>query len=472
LRGDCSIRLNGLGFSAEEITECAQRSGLLSIELDLQSPRECHCEACAKSPRAILSTDEISELLRQAISEGARRCIFVNGEASAHPELRTLIDIAGGLKLDIELIVNPSAIDSDLALFLHQSGVSVIAEFGEPIEVAFSHLKRAGYGSSECPSLATAIPVSLHNLPQIPDIWRWARNSRIEPYIQIIRPRDGENPLQLIPPNRARLLFEEFARIDHDEFNRTWPMPPSLTGRSCKRHQFACHVTPCGTIFACVGVTIPLGNVRSESLHEILEPSEVLENLRAFGKRVKEPCGTCCKTTDCYGCRGAAYQLTGDYLSGDQLCWKAEGIKVESLPVSVVGLVPHGKSMRVIDELIEVGERTSKSIFYVAADSVFIDDSGRLDELAFIEMIAQSFAVNHTFHFSEIERRNIRGLLLGVKSFVVSGEANVGDRLTIDLRKITRFGSFGVVEASIYRQDGVLLATGQVKIWRPEESVT
>jgi MoaA/NifB/PqqE/SkfB family radical SAM enzyme/predicted hotdog family 3-hydroxylacyl-ACP dehydratase len=469
LHGDCSIRLNGLGFSAEEIGDCAQRSGLLSIELDLQSSHECRCEACAKSPRAILSTAEISELLRQAIGEGARRCIFVNGEASAHPELRTLIEIAGGLRMEIELIANASAIDADLALFLYQSRVSTIAEFNDSVEGAIGYLNNAGYGSSESPTLATAISVSVQNLSNIPDVWRWARKRGIEPYIQIIRPRDGEIPLQLVHPDRARSLFEELARIDHDEFNRSWPTPPALTGRSCKRHQFACHVTPCGTIFACVGVTIPLGNIRSESLHEILEPSEVLENLRAFGKKVKEPCGTCCKTTDCYGCRGAAYQLTGDYLSGDQLCWKANGVKVESLPVSAVGLVPHGKSMRVIDEMIEVGERTSKSIFYVAADSVFVDDSGRLDELAFIEMIAQSFAATHGFHLSESERRTMRGLLLGVKSFVVSGEAKVGDRLTIDLRKITRFGSFGVVEASIYRQDGVLLAVGQVKIWRPEE---
>jgi predicted hotdog family 3-hydroxylacyl-ACP dehydratase len=89
--------------------------------------------------------------------------------------------------------------------------------------------------------------------------------------------------------------------------------------------------------------------------------------------------------------------------------------------------------------------------------------------LAFIEMIAQSFAACHGFHLSLGERN--RGLLLGVKELVVSGEARVGDRLTVHLRKVTRFGAFGVVEGDIYREDGKLVATGQVKIWRPSDDV-
>jgi predicted hotdog family 3-hydroxylacyl-ACP dehydratase len=100
-----------------------------------------------------------------------------------------------------------------------------------------------------------------------------------------------------------------------------------------------------------------------------------------------------------------------------------------------------------------------------------VDESGRLDELAFIEMIAQSFAAGHGFHLSMDERLTHRGLLLGVKELVVSGEARVGDRLTVHLRKVTRFGAFGVVEGDIYREDGELVATGQVKIWRPGDDV-
>jgi len=478
VRGDCSVRVSGMGFGREEIAACVARKGLLSIELDLSSGGECRCAACRAVPensRAVLSSREIGEVLRQAREEGARRCILVDSEPVSHPELPQIIDAARGLEMEVELFACGTAIDGAMAAFLRQRAVAVVLKFNFDGDGAFKsalgNLKESGYGQGTGPALAAAISVSNETLPQIPQIWRWARSQGIEPYVQIITPRDGE-AAKIVHPDRAKSLFEELGRIDTQEFGRTWQKPAALIGRSCNRHQFACHVTPCGTIFACVGVTIPLGNVRVEPLHEILELSEVLENLRAFGDKVKEPCRTCCKTTDCYGCRGAAYQLTGDYLAGDQMCWKAMGAAIETLPVSAVGLVPHGKSMRMVDQLTKVGERNAQTTFLVTNQCVLVDGSGRLDELAFIEMIAQSFAACHGFHLSLDDRRRHRGLLLGVKDLVLSAEACVGDRLTVHLRKVTRFGAFGVVEGDIYRQDGKLLATGQIKIWRREDAVT
>jgi len=491
VRGDCSIRVSGVGFGREEIAACAARKGLLSIELDLSSGDECRCAACRAAPgnsRAALSFQEIGDLLRQARQEGARRCILVDGEPVSHPNLREIIDSAHGMGMEVELFASGAAIDGAMAAFLRRCAVAVVLKFNferdDTFKSALANLKESGYCHGTGPTVAASISVSNETLAEIPAIWRWARSQGIEPYVQIITPRDGVDgkpstvegkpcteAAKIVQPDRAKSLFEELGRIDTEEFGRTWEKPAALIGRSCNRHLFACHVTPCGTIFACVGVTIPLGNVRVEPLHEILELSEVLENLRAFGEKVKEPCHTCCKTTDCYGCRGSAYQLTGDYLAGDQMCWKAKGTAIEALPVGVVGLVPHGKSMRMVDQLTKVGERNAQTTFLVRKECVMVDESGRLDELAFIEMIAQSFAAGHGFHLSMDERLTHRGLLLGVKELVVSGEARVGDRLTVHLRKVTRFGAFGVVEGDIYREDGELVATGQVKIWRPGDDV-
>ena len=474
MRGDCSIRVDGLGFDREEIAACVARKGLLSIELDLAA-EECRCDGCAADPQAPLSLEEIRQLLVSAREEGARRCIFVDSVPVSHPKLREIIESARGLGMEVELFVSAGAVDAPLARFLRQREAAVVIRLditeGHAVESAIVNLKEAGYCREFAPKLSLAIEVSEQNLVEIPAIWRQARAEGIEPRVQIITPRDGERkPTRIIHPNRTRALFEELGRIDREEFQRAWELPPALTGRSCKRHLFACHVTACGTIFACVGVTIPLGNVRREPLREILELSEVLENLRAFDQKVKEPCGSCSQTTDCYGCRGAAYQLTGDYLTGDQMCWKAEDVVIESLPVGVAGLVPHGKTMRMIDQLVQIGERETQTTFAVTKECVLVDTSGRLDELAFVEMIAQSFAASHGFHLSPEERRIHRGLLLGAKDLVVSGEARVGDQLTVHLRKVTRFGAFGVVEGAIYRQDGKLVATGQIKIWRPSDS--
>jgi radical SAM protein with 4Fe4S-binding SPASM domain len=88
------------------------------------------------------------------------------------------------------------------------------------------------------------------------------------------------------------------------------------------RHQVSCVVTARGDVMPCVGVTIALGNIRQQPLAEILKNSEIVQNLKNYRTTIKGPCGTCEKSEECYGCRGAAYQMTGDYLASDPTCWK------------------------------------------------------------------------------------------------------------------------------------------------------
>ena len=451
MHGDCSIRVGGgnLGFTAQEIEQCVQREGLLAIELDLAAHG--------------LSLAEIGNVLDQAAALGARRCVLAHDEKAVHPELRGIVKSARDRRMEIELLISMQAMDNDLAGFLRENSISVIVEYESGGEERLEELK------SQCGErLAAAISVSHENIETIPGLWRWARSKSIEPRVQIITPHSSG--ATLVNPDDAKALFEELGRIDREEFNIRWDIPPSLIGRSCKRHLFACHVTSGGDVFACVGVTIPLGNIRTESLKEILELSEVMENLRDFHHKVKEPCASCCQSVDCYGCRGAAFQLTGDYLTGDPLCWKAKGIQVESLPADVAGLIPHGKTIRLAEQIVQIGERTARTTFKVNPDCNLLDETGSLDETAYIEMIAQSFAACHGFHLTPQQRRTHRGLLLGVKDLLVHGRAKVGDRLEIEVNKITRFGPFGVVEGKIFRQDGKLLATGQVKVWRQDET--
>jgi predicted hotdog family 3-hydroxylacyl-ACP dehydratase len=122
-----------------------------------------------------------------------------------------------------------------------------------------------------------------------------------------------------------------------------------------------------------------------------------------------------------------------------------------------------------IDQLVQVGERFARTEFVVRPDSLLVDDSGRLDELAYIEMIAQSFAACHGFQLFGEERVAQQGLLVGAKDLVISGEARVGDRLSVRVGKATRFGDFGVVDGEVHHEDGRLIAAGQIKIWRPSD---
>lgn len=40
------------------------------------------------------------------------------------------------------------------------------------------------------------------------------------------------------------------------------------------------------------------------------------------GPHTKGPCQSCEPAEGCYGCHGAAFQMTGDYLASDPMCWR------------------------------------------------------------------------------------------------------------------------------------------------------
>ena len=93
------------------------------------------------------------------------------------------------------------------------------------------------------------------------------------------------------------------------------------------RHQVSCVVTATGDVMPCVGVTIALDNIRNNKLADILKNSEVVNNLKNYRNMIKGECHSCEKAAECYGCRGAAYQLTGDYLASDPTCWRNSACK-------------------------------------------------------------------------------------------------------------------------------------------------
>lgn len=216
----------------------------------------------------------------------------------------------------------------------------------------------------------------------------------------------------------------------------------------------------------CVGLNVPLGTIREKKLKDILDESEIIQDLRNFRGRIKGPCGTCERSGDCYGCRGAAYQLTGDYLASDPLCWKnAPHVhNIAKLPVAVDGFIPQRPPLRVVDRLLKVGDRNVEVEAVVRPDSPFVGADGVLEEAAFLEIIAQATAAMGGFkHYGASGRRD-EGMLLGAKPLEVLGRARVGDVLTVSVFKSAQYGDFGIVRGTVHRGTE-LLAQGEVKIW-------
>jgi radical SAM protein with 4Fe4S-binding SPASM domain len=342
-------QIPGFEFSRQEIDHAAKNDQLLSMEIEFSRRCNFRCIYCyvPKDPYYDdeLAPEEIRGAIVQAKALGAKRIIILGGEPTIYPELSQMIRFIRHQDLVVELFTNGSGITPEFAKVLFDEKVRVILKlntFDEELQdrlagvkgaskiinTAFSNLKQAGYPAEEA-FFAVSTIICSHNLNELPRLWTWLRDQGIVPYFEIITPQENakRNADLHVPSQELKNLFTRLSEIDQTRYQLKWGPQPPLVGHKCMRHRFSCLVTSRGDVMPCVGVTIPIGNIRDQALAHILKNSEVIQNLKNYQNTIKGPCRTCEKAGECYGCRGAAYQLTGDYLASDPMCWKNQDVE-------------------------------------------------------------------------------------------------------------------------------------------------
>ena len=325
------------------------------------------------------------------------------------------------------------------------------------------------------PSQANPLGVSSiicqQNIAELPRLWEWLRDQNILPYFEMMTPQGGARAHNMLELDSRTIeeFFQLISEIDRIKYGILWDPKPPLVGGECLRHQFSCAVNSEGFVQSCVGITIPIGNVMQLSLREILRDSEVVQDLKNYKDMIKGPCGECESLEACYGCRGTAYQLTGDYLASDPLCWKNIDRRDEImfLPVDVARVIPHKPPMLLIDRLLEVKERASVSEMTVRRDMLFVDENGKLDDASYPEIISQAVAAQEGFRRFGGRNPLIEGFLLGIKKLEILGNSYVGDTLRISLYKTAKFGDFGILSGEVYKGEE-LIARGEIKVWQSD----
>jgi len=340
----CFIQMSDFEFPLSDIEETARHSGLLSMEIEFSLRCNFRCPYCYVPRHPDLSQEltrsEIRDVVLQAAALGARKIIILGGEPTIYPHILEMIAFIRSHGLDVEMFTNGSGISADFAEALVAQSVRVVLKMnsfdeatqdrltGVPgsyrqIRQSLTHLRQAGYPSDDL-FLAVSTVICRENRHEILPMWRWLRDQGIAPYFEIITPQANavEHPELQVTSEDLEGLFHDIARLDREKYGHIWEPQPPLVGNKCLRHRFSCLVTARGDVLPCVGVTIPVGNIRETSLANILRNSEVIQNLKRHRETIKGPCRDCDRAAECYGCRGAAFQMTGDYLASDPLCWK------------------------------------------------------------------------------------------------------------------------------------------------------
>ncbi len=486
---NCNISIPGFEFAPELIDAAMARRGLLSIEIELSRLCNFRCPYCYASAKGDAATElddaQLRDVIVQAQELGARKIIVLGGEPMLHPRLFSTLEFIHERGLESEMFTNGTGISARKARLLYELQVNVALKMNtfdrrtqdmlaghdgayDIIHAALRNLTEAGYpGPGLRPFLAVSTIMCSLNEHELVKLWIWLRDRNILPYFEMVTPQGNavENDWLPLDPERNRQIFEEIRRIDRERYDQTWLPQPPLVAHRCQRHKFSCLVNAQGEVMPCVGVPIVVGNVRERRLADILADSEVVHDLRNHRQWIKGPCGQCEMSEHCYGCRGAAYNLTGDYLGSDPRCWRNldRQDEVDQLPAPVASDIPHQPPMRIVDTLLAVGERSAETLTEIRPDMPFVDADGKLDEIMYLEIVAQSIAALNGFR-ERVNGNRSQGYLLGAKSFRVHRSAAVGDVLNVVVRKTAKFGDFGIINGVIRRGETVL-AEGDIKVW-------
>jgi radical SAM protein with 4Fe4S-binding SPASM domain len=332
-------------FTAAQKESVRHLGGLLTMELELSRHCDLRCVYCYSeagiAPVGELSYEEIVSAANQAHALGARRIIILGGgEPLVYPRLLDVIVHIRSLGVQVELFTNGVAMTPALARAFKEMNVSVVLKMNSPrqkvqdalagragtfkaIRRAFELLGEAGYPGNGS-RLGAQTVVCRQNLDDLPGMWISLREQEIVPYFETItfQGRARLHPELAVTPDEILTLFTELSRIDRERFGHVWEARPPIAGYTCDRHEYSCTVTSRGFVQPCPGIDLSVGNIREKPLADILRESPVVADLRDVRRRLKGACGECSEKANCYGCRGMAWQSTGDYLAADPMCPK------------------------------------------------------------------------------------------------------------------------------------------------------
>jgi len=341
-----------LGFDDSEIAECLERKGLLSIELEFTKKCNLRCLYCYSSAgepeKDELTLDEIKSVILQAKNIGAKKIILLGGgEPLLFQGFCDVVEYINSIGLQQVVFTNGTLVTKEIATFLFKMGVAVVIKSNsyksevqdilagvkgafKNIRNGIKHLIDAGYPGKGA-SLGIQTIICRHNIDELPSMWMWARERQIIPYFEILtyQGRVKENKDLIVPIAEIKDLFSRLEIIDRERFDMKWTSKPTIAAFSCKRHLYSCLINSQGNVQPCTGVDMHVGNIRRTPLEDILESSPVVANLRNIYAKIEGNCKTCEHNYECYGCRGNAYQITGNYLASDPTCWRCEKVTNE-----------------------------------------------------------------------------------------------------------------------------------------------
>jgi radical SAM protein with 4Fe4S-binding SPASM domain len=327
--------------------------------------KHCYSDAADSPGPDELSTIEAKGLLDDLAKWGIKLLIFDGGEPlcredffdiakyASEKDMRTVVG-TNGILVDVEIAdrmkragvqavqisidgAKPATHDSfrgeDGAFYKAMQGVEACKKVGLPFQLGMVIRRQSLPEISDMLRLAVdcgANAAEFFDLVQVPRVRR-------ECLDQILSKSERKNVMELLAeaqrdcpivirlpgcPMYPLILKQRSIQPKHFPAHLLRRIP--YYDRGCAAGMPSGYVTilPNGDVIPCMLLQAKLGNIRGESIIRIWEDSPVLAKLRSR-ELLEGECGKCIHRDVCAGCRGRAYEETGNMLASDPGCWIA-----------------------------------------------------------------------------------------------------------------------------------------------------
>ena len=321
---------------------------ILAWELTRACNLNCvHCRASAtREPGpGELTTEEGFSLLEELAAGGTRLVILSGGEALVRKDVFDIASRGNSLGLRMTLATNGSLVTPEVAAELKHSGIARVSVSLDGVSEGMHDDFRGMPGAFAMALrgietlLAADLPVQVNttvaavNISQMKLFPGFLNQLGVMAWhvFFLVPTGRGENvqPAKVLQYREMLEDFHALSRTAAIECKATcapqyYRMLVEREGTSPTRGCLAGtgfgFVSSAGTVQPCGFLQIGCGNIRSSSFREIWQGSPALLALRDMAN-LKGKCSRCGYTAVCGGCRARAYEVLGDVMEVDPVCW-------------------------------------------------------------------------------------------------------------------------------------------------------
>jgi len=314
------------GLQSFGIKKLKQLKFIENIDIELTNKCNFNCIYCyvKRDKTTHLKVSLLETILKYCEKNDVKNITLTGGEPFLYKNFDYLIHLIENTDINITFFTNGSFLKNVIKEY-DFSQISICLKrdcLSDGLQALVCGINQMPYNffdlinsiKKEVKELTVHSALTAMNYKELPQLYKILKNMGIPHYISRVVP-SKETIKKIIPTKEmCKEVFSSIAKINGKEL--TIPFAGDV---GCIKMYCSIFIDRFGTIYPCSNLPIIVGKVNETKLKIEKQKLKIFRNI---DKEIKGKCKICPYLSRCYGCRGIAFHITGDYLAGDPLCWR------------------------------------------------------------------------------------------------------------------------------------------------------